>query len=64
MKMTRRLNEFVKEVAEIASDEIFTYKDCIKEYTDQILNDDFSCVVLYAASENITIPRVLKSALK
>lgn len=67
MKLTKRLVEFVKEVAEVTASEensAFTYDECITEYTDQIVNDEFSDVVHYADTMGITIPRALKSILK
>ena len=67
MTVTRRLREFIKEVARvaIASEEAgVTYDECVAEYTDQIVNNDYVCVVTYADSEGITIPRALKGALK
>ena len=67
MTMTRRLKEFVKEVARKAAsgeDSIVSYDECVAEYTDQIVGDDYSCVVAYADSEGIAIPRALKGALK
>lgn len=67
MKLTKRLVEFVKEVAQATASEenpVFTYDECISEYTDQIVNDDYSSVVHYANAIGITIPRALKGALK
>ena len=67
MTMTRRLREFIKEVAKVAAtseESIVTYDECIAEYTDQIVNDDYVCVVAYADSVGIAVPRALKGALK
>lgn len=67
MIITRRLKEFAKEVARVATAEensSFSYDECIAEYTDQIVNDDYSCLVAYAESEGIAIPRALRGALK
>ena len=67
MTLTRRLKNFVKEVAEVATSEDpsdVTYDECIAEYTDQIVNDDYFSLVCYADYKGITIPRALKGALK
>lgn len=67
MTITRRLKDFVKEVARTATadeEAAVTYDECIAEYIDQIVNDDYTCVVAYANSEGITIPRALRGALK
>lgn len=45
MTLTRRLKEFVREVAQVASSDkegiSVSYDECIAEYTDQIASDDF-----------------------
>lgn len=67
MTMTRRLKEFVKEVARKAAseeDSIVSYDECVAEYTDQIVSDDYLCVVSYADSKGIAIPRALRGALE
>ena len=68
MKITKRLNQFIKEVAETAMTEEgnsdITFDQCIAEYTDQIISDDYFSVVCYANYKGITIPRALRSALK
>lgn len=68
MTLTRRLKQFVKEVAQVASSDkegvSVSYDECIVEYTDQIANDDFFSVVCYANYRGIKIPRALQSALK
>lgn len=67
MTITRRLNNFIKEVAEIAISEEnpgVTYEECIAEYTDQIANDDYFSVVCYADYKGIAIPRALRGVLK
>lgn len=67
MKITKRLNEFIKEVANAASGENnspFSFSECVNEYTDQIETDDYLCVVTYADSIGIKIPRALKGILK
>ena len=66
MTMTRRLNEFVKEVARTATSDgnpAITYDECIAEYTDQIVSDDYFCVVAYAYAEGISIPKALRDAI-
>ena len=66
MEMTRRLKDFVKEVAKVATseDSDVTYDECIVEYTDQIVTDDYFSVVCYAEYKGIAIPRALKGILK
>lgn len=67
MKLTKRLQSFIKEVAEVATSEEnsdVTYNECIAEYTDQVINDDYSNVIYYADYKGITIPRALKNVLK
>ena len=66
MEMTRRLKDFVREVAKVAAsekDSDVTYDECIAEYTDQIVTDDYFSVVCYADYKGITIPRALKGVL-
>lgn len=66
MRITKRIEQFIKEVANIAvakTEGIPTYSECIAEYTDQIVNDDYYFVVNYAHSQGIKIPRSLKSAI-
>ena len=62
MVITRRLNRFIKETAVKASsgESPFTYDECVKEYTEQIITDDYSWMVIYAMTEGIKIPRILK----
>lgn len=63
MTLTRRLKSFIKEVAEAATSEDLsdvTYDECIAEYTDQIVNDDYFSMVCYADYKGIAIPRALK----
>ena len=67
MTLTRRIKQFVKEVAKTAVSEepsAVTYEECVAEYTDQIVSDDFRCVVWYADFKGIAIPRALRGALK
>lgn len=63
MIITRRIKQFINEVATAAINEPesdVTIEECITEYTDQILHDDFECVVYYGESKGIKIPRSLK----
>lgn len=63
MTITRRIKQFINEVATAATNEPesdVTMEECINEYTDQILSNDFECVVYYAKSKGIKIPRALK----
>ena len=65
--MTKRLNEFVQEVATVAVsdvEETTSFSEFVSEYTDQIESDDYLCVVTYANEIGIKIPRALKSVLK
>lgn len=65
MTITRRIKHFINEVATAATNEPesdVTMEECINEYTDQILHDDFECVIYYAESKGIKIPRALKLA--
>jgi|GEM_PF-4731369 len=67
MKLTKRLNDFIKEVANVAVSEEnsdVTYEECVAEYTDQIENDDYFSVVCYAEYKDIVIPRALRGVLK
>lgn len=67
MEMTRRLKDFVREVAKVAiseKDSDVTYDECIAEYTDQIVTDDYFSVAYYADYKGIAIPRALKGILK
>lgn len=62
MTITRRIKQFISEVATMATHEPesdVTMKECINEYTDQILTDDFACVVYYAEFKGIKIPPCL-----
>ena len=63
MTITRRIKQFINEVATAAINEPesdVTEEECLEEYTDQILHDDYECVVHYAESKGIKIPRALK----
>lgn len=69
MTITKRINQFIKEAAALAmqkeTDEPLglTMEQCIAEYTAQILEDDYYCVVNWAHSEGITIPVKLRSVI-
>lgn len=68
MTITRRLQQFIKETAtramkEPERDPDLTLDDFVKEYTDQIVSDDYVCLVTYADNVGIKIPRALHSAL-
>lgn len=68
MTLTKRLNQFVREVAMLAVSELEVDKDltaqkCIEEYTDQISSDDYYCVVNYANSRGVKIPVALRAAI-
>lgn len=67
MKLTKRLNNFIQEVANVAvleENSDVTYEECVAEYTDQLENDDYFSVVCYAEYKGIVIPRALKGILK
>lgn len=68
MTITKRLKQFIKETATIAMKEPerdldLTFDDFVKEYIEQIDSDDYMCVVTYADSVGIKIPRALHSVL-
>lgn len=63
MTITKRIKDFIKEVAAIAADESTSFDECVAEYTAQILENDFYCVVNYANLKGVKIPRALKSAV-
>lgn len=65
MTITRRLQQFIKETATMAMEEedLMTFDDFVKEYTEQIVSDDYVWVVAYADSVGIKIPRALHSVL-
>lgn len=67
MKLTKELRDFVEEVANAAVSEEnsdVTFDDCVVEYTDQIVNDDYFCVVCYAVYKDIVVPQSLKEGLR
>lgn len=61
MQMTKRLEKFVADVTAIAVaiDDVFTPDERRKEYTAQILEDDFDTVCTYAFYAGVKIPRAL-----
>ena len=65
MTLTKRINTFIKEAAErsaqIGCD--VTVSEAIDEFTRQILDDDYYCVVNFAHSEGIAIPLKLRDAI-
>lgn len=67
MKLTKELRDFVEEVANAAVSEEnsdVTFDDCVVEYTDQIVNDDYFSVVCYAVYKDIVVPQSLKEGLR
>ena len=63
MTITRRIKQFINEVTTAAINEPesdVTMQECIEEYTDQILSNNYECVVYYAESKGIKIPCALK----
>ena len=67
MKITKRLNDFINEVAREATkdkEDSISFPEYVEEYRDQIESDDFSCLVTYANDIGIVIPRALKKVLK
>ncbi|MBU9724403.1 hypothetical protein [Diplocloster modestus] len=66
MTITKRIKRFITEVVAAAMaepDEILTEQLCTAEYTDQILTDDYCCVVDYATLMGIAIPLALRGAI-
>lgn len=68
MKIDEIIKRFISEVAKAAMDEperddMLTTEECLAEYTDQIVSDDYYCVVNYAASKGIAIPMALRGAI-
>ena len=60
--MTKRIESFVKEVAEKASQSPYafaTYEECVAEYRSQIEEGDYFNLCSYAETEGIKIPRAL-----
>lgn len=65
MVITKRINQFIKETANLAikEDSDLTLNECITEYTSQILEDDFYSVVNWANWKGIKIPVSLRSVI-
>lgn len=65
MVITKRINQFIKDVANLAikEDSGLTLDECIMEYTSQILEDDFYFVVNWANWKGIKIPVALRSVI-
>lgn len=65
MILTKRINQFIKETALLATKENpgLTIEECIKEYTNQILEDDFYSVVNWANWKGIKIPVKLRNVI-
>ena len=68
MTITRRLQQFIKETAIMAirepeRDSDLTFEDFVKEYTNQIVGDDYVCMVTYADGVGIKVPQALRSVL-
>ena len=68
MTITERIKRFITEVADAAMAEperyeMLTREECIEEYTEQIVSDDYWCVVNYAVDKGIAIPMDLRGAI-
>ena len=66
MTLTKRINAFIKESAELSakiSNGFTSVDEAITEFTNQILEDDYSCVVNFAYSEGIAIPMKLRHVI-
>ena len=66
MTLTKRISAFIKESAELSakiSDGFTSVDEAIAEFTNQILEDDYSCVVNFAYSEGIAIPVKLRHVI-
>ena len=66
MLLTKRINAFIKESAELSakiSNGFTSVDEAITEFTNQILEDDYSCVVNFAYSEGIAIPVKLRNVI-
>lgn len=67
MLLTKRINVFIKESAELSakiSDGFTSVNEAISEFTNQILEDDYYCVVNFAYSNGITIPVKLRHIIE
>ena len=66
MTLTKRINTFIKESAELSakiSNGFTSLDEAITEFTNQILEDDYYCVVNFAYSEGIAIPVKLRNVI-
>lgn len=68
MTVTKRIQRFINEVADVAMEEperdkSLTREQALEEYTAQISEDDFYCVVNYAKLKGVEIPIALRGAV-
>ena len=65
MILTKRIKQFIKETATLATteDPELTIDECITEYTSQILEDDYYNVINWANSKGIKIPMKLRNVI-
>ena len=65
MILTKRIKQFIKETATLATteDPELTIDECITEYTSQILEDDYYNVVNWANWKGIKIPMKLRNVI-
>ena len=65
MILTKRIEQFIKETAVLATteDPELTMKECIAEYTSQVLEDDYYNVVNWANWKGIKIPMKLRNVI-
>ena len=66
MTLTKRINAFIKESADLSakiSNGFTSVDEAITEFTNQILEDDYFCVVNFAYSEGIAIPVKLRHVI-
>lgn len=65
MILTKRIKEFIKETAILAVSKCpdLTIDECITEYTNQIVENDYYNVVNWANWNGIKIPMVLRKVI-
>ncbi len=65
MTITRRIEQFIKETAELAlcEDADLTIEETINEYKNQIQEDDFYNVVNWANWKGVKIPVKLRNVI-
>jgi len=65
MFLTKRIEQFIKETAVLATteDSELTMEECITEYTNQVLEDDYYNVVNWANWKGIKIPMKLRNVI-